>query len=304
MISIVIPLYNKEQQICKTLESVFAQSFQDYEVVIVNDGSTDKSVEIVEGMADKRIRLINQKNSGVSAARNKGIQESRGEYIAFLDADDEWKPDYLETIHGLIDKYPECDVFTARYEFKDEYGNVSQSKIKYLASSAETCLLSNYFHVASNSDAPLWTSVVVASRKALLSTGGFPEGVTSGEDLLAWAALACRYKIARSNRSLAIYYTPTTGPTGKVPADLTSTNDVVGMGLVDLSKQYQACGIEEYVSFWYKMRAVINLNRRNRIAAMKCAGKSIRYNPCNYKSWILMTLAIMPDCIIDKVMKR
>ena len=93
MISIVIPLYNKEQQIGKTLESVFAQSFQDYEVVIVNDGSTDKSVEIVEGMADKRIRLINQKNSGVSAARNKGIQESRGEYIAFLDADDEWKPD-------------------------------------------------------------------------------------------------------------------------------------------------------------------------------------------------------------------
>ena len=83
MISIVIPLYNKEQQIGKTLESVFAQSFQDYEVVIVNDGSTDKSVEIVEGMADKRIRLINQKNSGVSAARNKGIQESRGEYIAF-----------------------------------------------------------------------------------------------------------------------------------------------------------------------------------------------------------------------------
>ena len=94
MISVVIPLYNKEEQIADTLQSIFAQTFQDFEIVIVDDGSTDNSVEEVEKFDDSRIRLIHQTNAGVSAARNRGIEEARGELIAFLDADDEWKPEY------------------------------------------------------------------------------------------------------------------------------------------------------------------------------------------------------------------
>ena len=92
MISVVIPLYNKEKQIANTLRSVFAQTYTDYEIIVVNDGSTDNSVAVVESLNDPRIRLIHQKNAGVSAARNRGIEEARGEYIALLDGDDEWKP--------------------------------------------------------------------------------------------------------------------------------------------------------------------------------------------------------------------
>lgn len=100
MISIVIPLYNKEKQIAHTLQSVFAQTFQDFEIVIVDDGSTDNSVMEVKKFDDPRVLLIQQSNAGVSAARNRGIEEANGELIAFLDADDEWMPEFLQTIFG------------------------------------------------------------------------------------------------------------------------------------------------------------------------------------------------------------
>ena len=97
IISVVIPLYNKKKQIAYTLQSVFTQTFQDFEIVVVDDGSTDNSVEEVEKFDDSRIRLIHQTNAGVSAARNRGIGEARGELIAFLDADDE-KMEYYPII--------------------------------------------------------------------------------------------------------------------------------------------------------------------------------------------------------------
>lgn len=109
MISVVIPLYNKAHTIVNTLNTVFAQTYQDFEVVIVNDGSTDNSVEVVQQhFNDKRIRIIHQKNAGVSVARNRGVDESKGDYIAFLDGDDEWHPDYLSIINDTISKYPQA----------------------------------------------------------------------------------------------------------------------------------------------------------------------------------------------------
>ena len=117
MISVVIPLYNKERYIERAVYSVLSQTFQQFEIVIVNDGSTDGSVSVIERMNNPLIRLIHQKNGGVSAARNRGIEEARFEYIAFLDADDEWKENHLEVIAGLIRKFPECGVFGTSYYY-------------------------------------------------------------------------------------------------------------------------------------------------------------------------------------------
>ena len=117
MISVVIPLYNKEHQIAETLRSVLEQTFQDFEVVIVDDGSTDKSSEEALKIRDPRIRFVRQENAGVSAARNRGIEEARFDLIAFLDADDRWKPEYLQTQYDLFQKYPQCGVFACNYEF-------------------------------------------------------------------------------------------------------------------------------------------------------------------------------------------
>ena len=88
--SIVIPLYNKQDCIRQALDCVFNQSFQDFEVIVVDDGSTDRGAEIVREYKDERLRLVSQKNSGVSAARNAGIAAAHNSWIAFLDADDIW----------------------------------------------------------------------------------------------------------------------------------------------------------------------------------------------------------------------
>lgn len=303
MISVVIPLYNKEGQIEKTLRTVLLQTYQNFEIVVVDDGSTDRSVEIVTTMGDKRIRLIHQQNAGVSAARNRGIAEAKGEFIALLDADDEWKRDYLATQMRLVERYPQCDVFATNYEFRNEYGDVVPTIIRGLLFDGQTGVLSNYFEVASNSNPPLWTSAVMARKSALESVGGFPVGIVSGEDLLTWARLACRYKIAWTRESMAIYFTPTTGITRKESKDLKVTKDAVGIQLHKLMLEYPDSGLGIYVAFWYKMRGVVNLKYMNRLAAVRCALMSLRYNIKSFKSWVIIVIALFPKRIVTKLTK-
>ena len=114
--SVVIPLYNKAHTIVHTLSTVMRQNYADYEVVIVDDGSTDNGVQLIrEHFKDPRIRIFHQENAGVSVARNRGIEEAKGDWVAFLDADDEWLPDYLKYVVEASDKYPECGmVITGR----------------------------------------------------------------------------------------------------------------------------------------------------------------------------------------------
>ena len=106
MISIVIPLYNKKELIVKTVQSILNQTYHNFEIIIVDDGSTDGSADEVKTIKDSRIRLISQKNSGVASARNRGIKESQGDFVAFIDADDLWSPDYLYTLISLTQNYP------------------------------------------------------------------------------------------------------------------------------------------------------------------------------------------------------
>ena len=95
-VSVIIPLYNKEPYVRRALSSIRAQTFEDFEVIVVDDGSTDEGARAVESFDDARVRLVHQQNAGPGAARNRGIAEARGELLAFLDADDEWTPTYLE----------------------------------------------------------------------------------------------------------------------------------------------------------------------------------------------------------------
>ena len=118
MISVVIPLYNKEKQIAKTLQTVLNQTYQNFEIVIVNDGSTDGSVEEVLRISDSRIRLVNQENGGVSAARNRGIDEAKGEYIAFQDSDDIWIADKLERQMKLFEFDEQLDFVYSKLRYK------------------------------------------------------------------------------------------------------------------------------------------------------------------------------------------
>ena len=110
MISIIIPLYNKEQTIRQSIESVLSQSFRNIELIVVDDGSTDKSVSVAESIDDSRLKLIKQENAGPSAARNTGLRCARGEWVVFLDADDELCDDALIVMHDKCNIYPDADI--------------------------------------------------------------------------------------------------------------------------------------------------------------------------------------------------
>ena len=110
MISIIIPVYNKSHYIVGTLQSAINQTYKDWEAIVIDDGSTDNSAEMIRSISDPRIHFYQQENHGVSYTRNRGIHMAKGEFIALLDADDEWFPDYLETVMELatIELYTLC----------------------------------------------------------------------------------------------------------------------------------------------------------------------------------------------------
>ena len=295
LISVVIPLYNKESSIRRTLESVFSQTYQHFEIIIVDDGSTDNSSAVIEAYNDSRICLIKQKNAGVSSARNKGIKYSKGDYIAFLDADDEWDNDYLERQIELIGNFPECALFSINYRIKYIDGKVEPTIINDLRFQISTGIMDNYFAVASKSNCPIWTSSVVIRKKALLAIGGFPIGITSGEDLLTWAKLAVDYRICFDKRPGATYNIPFESQCKNTVGRPHDKIDTVGLELEKLYAQHKnISGLKNYVSFWYKMRASVSLRRGEVNTARNECIKSLKHNILNLKAMIILIISLLP----------
>ncbi len=301
MISVVIPLYNKEQSIASTLQTVLNQTYQDFEIVIVDDGSTDRSVEEVKKVADPRIRLIHQTNAGVSAARNRSIEEAKGEYIAFLDADDEWKSDYLKTQYELTQKYPECSVFACNYEFKDTQGRVTPTIIRKLPFKGEDGILSNYFEIASCSHPPLWTSAVIVKKSAIQSIGGFSIGIKSGEDLLTWARLAVQEKIAYSRKPLS-FFCESESATDKSKAEIRyGSEGFVLQTLLDLYNKKENTlykeHLKQYIIRWYKIYSIIQIETKHGHRAIRIAFKAICFGGKLATFLPIIILGILPNQI-------
>ncbi|MCI9285230.1 MAG: glycosyltransferase family 2 protein [Muribaculaceae bacterium] len=304
MISVIIPLFNKALTIKRTIETVLSQTYRDYEIVVVDDGSTDGSFEIVRDLNIPGLRLIRQVNSGVSAARNKGIEEARGEYIALLDADDEWDPGYLESQYRLACTYPQASVFASNYKFRDMYGNESRTIINRLPFVGSDGLLSNYFEVASCSHPPLWTSAVMARKDAFQSIGGFPVGIRSGEDLLTWARLAARFKIAYNTKPLAIYVIDERLFNDDQKRRRPEKYDYVGDELAKLyCENPQMVGLRKYVSLWHKMRCRIFISKYERVSAIVEGGKAIAYN-VSFKNIVFLCLSFLPLRLSNKIINR
>lgn len=191
--SVVIPLYNKANYIEETLNSVLKQTYQDYEIVVVDDGSTDNSVEAAKKVVSEKIRLVKQVNQGVAVARNTGIENAKGEYIAFLDADDAWDTNYLETIDMVVDEHPESDIFVTAYRVDMGNGKVNLST---QLTPEIGCLPSYWLTLAKGYDF-VWTSATTIRRQALFDAGLFKPGEKIGQDLDMWA------RVARNNPKVA-----------------------------------------------------------------------------------------------------
>ena len=204
-ISVVIPLYNKGPHIARTINSVLAQTVTDFEIVVVDDGSTDNGTDIVASFNDPRIRLIRQVNQGVSAARNRGISEARSDFIAFLDADDEWAPDHLETLLRLRSKFPEAGAYTTAYVRVLPGGEILSSKFKAIPPAPWEGVIPDYFKAAALGDPPVCSSAVGIPKKVFDEVGLFKVGVKMGEDLDQWLRIALAYPIVFSWSGFAWY---------------------------------------------------------------------------------------------------
>lgn len=220
MITIVIPLYNKEQSLPATLRSVLAQTYTDYEVVVVNDGSTDGSADVVrdfiranDGMSradalneplllnDGKIRLITQENAGVSAARNAGILAAKGEYVTFIDADDLWTPDYLETLDKLIRDFPDAGLYSIGYWVINTPNPPSREQIEKYNCHAFRGRVNNPWI----EDMDLYIGSTCSSKERLIRVGLLDTRMTHGEDLDICWRLILEGGLVRDRRCCAFY---------------------------------------------------------------------------------------------------
>lgn len=203
--SVVIPLYNKEESIAETIASVLAQTVADFELIVVDDGSKDQSAAIVKAIDDPRLQLIQQANGGVSVARNTGIAHATADFVAFLDADDRWDADFLETISALKNRFPEAAVLAAAYRLERAQGDARSIALLPDLVARGPALMPDYFAAATFGVQPFYTSSVCVARAAFERVGGFPAGVRHAEDLDMWARLALDFTIAYTPEAKVSY---------------------------------------------------------------------------------------------------
>lgn len=200
--SIIIPLYNKENFIENTIQSVLDQSFQDFEIIVINDGSTDKSEEKLQQFKDSRIQYFSKKNEGVSSARNYGIEKATADFITFLDADDYWYPTFLETMFGTISKLPNQKVFSAAVEFATSKKIIPAQYS--ISKTNEEFEIVNYFK-ASIKETVLCSSCAVFHKFVFEEIGNFDTTIKSGEDTDLWIRIGLVYPVVFSWKILARY---------------------------------------------------------------------------------------------------
>jgi glycosyltransferase involved in cell wall biosynthesis len=212
--SVIIPLYNKAAYIERAIQSVLSQTFQEFELIVVDDGSTDNpfvqlSVISQQLSVDapeiyKKVRVIQQQNRGVSTARNNGVKLAKYDYIAFLDADDSWEPTYLEEMNGLIATYPNAGIYGSGYFI------VKNGKKRIAPIGVEKNFdrgLINYCQVYSKTLCmPLWTGATIIRKSIFDLENGFNPRLKLGEDFDLWIRVAIKHTVAFLNKPLASYH--------------------------------------------------------------------------------------------------
>lgn len=298
MFSVVIPLYNKEAFIQRALDSVHQQTLVDYEVIVVDDGSTDGSINIVNRYIDARVRVIQQENSGVSVARNKGIAAAKYSWVAFLDADDVWMPDHLEELKKLMNMFPNALLLGTAYKKIDTNGRVQELRLpeQYLEKACNK--VDDYFAICSTYDQILNSSSAAARKVTLVEIGGFPVGIKAGEDLITWAKLALAGEVAFSSKASSIYYIPDQQAASRI-ANIRrpAVPDFVGKEFATLSEKYNNPSLSRYISLWHEIRAVLFTELNERLLALKELRLSVQYSGLRMKHMFMGAALLVPKSI-------
>jgi len=185
LITVIIPVYNGEKTIRETIESVLNQTYSNFELLVINDESTDSTLDLLASIQDPRLKVFSYINAGVSASRNRGLSHASGEFIAFLDADDLWTPDKLEAQVKALQQNPQAAVAYSWFDYIDESGQFLRNGCRTTTSGDlyQEFLISQFFNISSS----------LIRTQALLEVGNFDESLTHGEDWDLFLRLAARY---------------------------------------------------------------------------------------------------------------
>ena len=275
LISVIIPVYNSEKTIRETLEAVLKQTFSDFEVIVINDGSKDSTLEIISSIQDSRLKVFSYPNSGISPSRNRGFFHASGEFIAFLDHDDLWTPDKLESQLRALQENSQAAVAYSWTDLIDESsrfrGECSRTNVN---GNAHAKLLSaNFLHTASN---PL------IRKEALIQVGGFDESVFGPEDWDLFLRLAAHYHFVAVPHAQVLF---------RVTAGSASTNvsrqEAESLKVIERAfnqapeslqhlKKYSLSNLYMYLTF---KALEVPSGRQNGFTAARCLRLAVRNDP-------------------------
>jgi len=241
LFSIIITLYNKSEFISRAIDSVLDQSFKEYEIIVINDGSTDGGeILVLEKYVDK-VRLIHQTNQGVSEARNTGIDKAKFPWIVFLDADDYWHPDYLKFVSQVIEKHPENGIIGTRYSSDTLEAKPIFSYHK----------LENYFKLAIR-NTMYFTSATAVRKDFFDHNPGFDPEIRLGEDIDVWLRASLHFGDGWYISSTLVYYgqEDEKRATKKIyPIDHTLIPKLLSKDYYSKAKKISKCTEEEFLDF-------------------------------------------------------
>lgn len=298
LISVIIPVFNSEKTIQGTIESVLNQTFTDFELLVINDGSQDTTLKIIDNIKDSRLKVFSYPNAGVSASRNRGISQANGEFISFLDSDDLWTADKLESQLKALQANPQAGVAYSWTNYIDESGKFLYPGNKFTLNGNvyEQMLVQNFIESGSN---------VLIRREALDRVGGFDESLFGPEDWDLLIRLAAQYDFVVVPISQILYRMSANSISSSISRQEKASLKVIEKAFARVPeslqylKNYSIANLYKYLTF----RVLVgSLERQKALTAARCFWYAVKNNPAllsqHPKLMLIVILKIMVGILL------
>ncbi len=284
-VSIVIPTYNAEKTILETVESALAQTFTDFEILVINDGSTDSTLNLIEEIGDARLKIFNYENSGVAIARNRGISLAAGQFISFLDSDDLWLPDKLESQLFALKNHPAAGLAYSWVSYINTQGDFlySQEPIYYEGNVYPQLLARNFLTCGST---PLIRKHVIDS------VGGFDPSVPPADDWDYWLRVSEKWNFKVVTKHQVLYRISPHSMSLNVEAMERAHMMVLEKAFESAPAQLQPLK-KKNLSYYYQYLAALYLDRDTKPERFKLGGHKL-----------LKAIQSDPEILLDKLTQR
>ncbi|MDJ0736162.1 MAG: glycosyltransferase [Nostocaceae cyanobacterium] len=289
-ISVVIPVFNGESTIFKTINSVLEQTFKNLEIIVINDGSTDATLDIIQSINDVRLQVFSYANAGLATSRNRGIEKANGDFISFIDADDLWTVDKLEVQYQVLQNNQNASVAYSWTDYIDETGNFLKAGRRIIANGDvySQLLLRNFLENGSN---PL------ISKEAINAVGGFDQTLAAAEDWDMWLRLAAKYEFVCVEKPQILYRISTNSMSTNLKRQETASLTVIEKAFADEKaikikhlKKYSLANTYKYLTF---KALESNMKKNINWAAANFLWKCVIHNPFLLRQTRVMLIAML-----------